>query len=72
MSHKVNTYWRNVLTIVPIVGAVVATLVYLLRLYCRRLKSLRLMVEDYLMGIGLIISYCATAYVLVSEYLPEP
>lgn len=68
MAHKVNTYWKNVLTIVPIVGAGVATIIYLLRLYCRRLKAVGLLLEDYLMGAGLIISYCATAFVIESLY----
>jgi hypothetical protein len=68
MANKVNAYWKNVLTIVPIIGAVVATIIYLLRLYCRRMKALGLLLEDYLMGAGLIISYCATAFVIDSEY----
>jgi hypothetical protein len=70
MANKANAYWKNVLTIVPIVGAVVATIIYLLRLYCRRLKALGLLLEDYLMGAGLIISYCATAFVIDSEHSP--
>ncbi|KAJ5356675.1 hypothetical protein N7517_011284 [Penicillium concentricum] len=62
MEHKTNTYWKNVLTIVTIVGAGVATIIYLLRLYCRRMKAVGLQLEDYLMGVGLIISYCVTAF----------
>ncbi|CAG8903723.1 unnamed protein product [Penicillium egyptiacum] len=63
MERKVNTYWKNVLTIVPIVGAVLATITYLLRLYGRRMKAVGFLLEDYLMGAGLIISYCVTAFV---------
>jgi hypothetical protein len=68
MANKVNAYWKNVLTIVPIIGAAVATIIYLLRLYCRRMKALGFLLEDYLMGVGLIISYCATAFVIDSEH----
>jgi hypothetical protein len=68
MANKENTYWKNVLTIVPIVGASVATVTYLLRLYSRRMTAAGFKLEDILMGIGLIISYCATAFVVESEW----
>jgi hypothetical protein len=65
----VNPYWKNVLIIVPIIGAGLATITYLLRLYGRRMKAVGLYLEDYLMGAGLIISYCVTAFVVDSKYL---
>ncbi|KAJ5952639.1 uncharacterized protein N7479_011052 [Penicillium vulpinum] len=68
MAHEVNTYWKNVLTIVPIVGAGMATIIYLLRLYCRRMKAVSLQLEDYLMGVGLILSYGVTASVLFTAF----
>lgn len=68
MAPEHNTYWKDVLIIVPIVGAGTATLVYLLRLYSRRLAAVGLLLEDLLMGIGLLISYCATAFVVQSEH----
>ncbi|KAJ5497204.1 hypothetical protein N7463_009191, partial [Penicillium fimorum] len=68
MEHRTNTYWKNVLTIVPIVGAGVATIIYLLRLYCRRMKAVGFHLEDYLMGVGLILSYCVTAFVIVTAF----
>jgi hypothetical protein len=68
MAHMVNTYWKNVLTIVPIVGAGLATMTFLLRLYCRRMKAVGLLLEDYLMGAGLIISFAVTAFVVDSKY----
>lgn len=67
MATKQNLYWKDVLTIVPIVGAGIATIIYLLRLYSRRLAAVGLLLEDILMGIGLLISYCATAFVVQSE-----
>lgn len=67
MAYKQNTYWKDVLIIVPIVGASLATVTYLLRLYSRRLTAAGFFLEDILMGIGLIISYCATAFVIESE-----
>jgi hypothetical protein len=69
MAAKHNLYWQNILTVVPIVGAGIATLIYLLRLYSRRLSAVGLLLEDVLMGIGLLISYCATAFVVQSEYM---
>ncbi|KAJ5479578.1 hypothetical protein N7530_005087 [Penicillium desertorum] len=63
MANLVNPYWKNVLIIVPIIGAGLATITYLLRLYGRRMKAVGLYLEDYLMGAGLIISYCVTAFV---------
>ncbi|CAI7648051.1 unnamed protein product [Penicillium glandicola] len=68
MAYKVNTYWKNILTIVPLVGAGLATILYLLRLYCRRKKPAGLLLEDYLMGVGLIISYCLTAFVVDTAF----
>lgn len=66
-----NTYWKNVLTVVPIVGAAIATLTYLLRLVSCRISTVGLRLEDLLMGIGLILSYCATAFVIYSRFLPR-
>ncbi|KGO75536.1 hypothetical protein PITC_082430 [Penicillium italicum] len=68
MEHQVNTYWKNVLTIVPIVGAGVATMIYLLRLYCRRMKAVGFMLEDYLMGAGLIVSFALTGFVVDTAF----
>ncbi|CRL21505.1 unnamed protein product [Penicillium camemberti] len=68
MAHKENTYWKNVLTIVPIVGAGLATMTFLLRLYCRRMKAVGLLLEDYLMGVGLIISFAVTAFVVDTAF----
>ncbi|KAJ5943349.1 hypothetical protein N7516_003517 [Penicillium verrucosum] len=68
MTYKVNTYWKNVLTIVPIIGAALATVTFLLRLYCRRMKAAGLPLEDYLMGAGLIISFAVTAFVVDTAF----
>ncbi|OQE44362.1 hypothetical protein PENCOP_c002G01328 [Penicillium coprophilum] len=68
MEHKTNTHWKNVLISVPVVGAGLATIIYLLRLYCRRMKAVGLHLEDYLMGTGLIISYCVTAFVVDTAF----
>jgi hypothetical protein len=65
-----NTYWKNVLTVVPIVGAALATLTYILRLVSCRISTVGLRLEDLLMGIGLILSYCATAFVIYSRFRP--
>ncbi|RAK96803.1 uncharacterized protein BO80DRAFT_365557 [Aspergillus ibericus CBS 121593] len=68
MTYEENRYWKNVLTIVPIVGAALATISYLLRLYSRRFTTAGLKLEDWLMGVGLILSYCATAFVVDTAF----
>lgn len=65
-SSSNHGHWGQALTIVPIVSAVLATLVYLLRLYSRRLGGSGFMIEDALMGIGLLLSYGATIFVIYS------
>ncbi|KAK1142938.1 hypothetical protein N8T08_007179 [Aspergillus melleus] len=67
MTYEENKYWKNVLTVVPIVGAALATISYALRLFSRRFTAAGFKLEDLLMGIGLLISYCATAFVVYSE-----
>ncbi|KAI9929526.1 hypothetical protein MW887_000999 [Aspergillus wentii] len=67
-GYEENRYWKNVLTIVPIVGAALATVAYGLRLYSRRFTTGGLKIEDLLMGIGLVISYCATAFVVDTAF----
>lgn len=69
MASTDSEYWAHVLTIVPILGAVVATLVYFIRLYSRWLGTASLAVDDALMGIGVLLSYGATVFVVYSEYL---
>lgn len=62
-----NVYWKNVLTIVPIIMCALATVSYILRLVCRRvLVGVRLKAEDFLMGIGLLLSYGVTAFTIYS------
>lgn len=69
--YEENTYWKNVLTIVPIVGSGVATIIYFLRLFARRVGgTTRWQLEDILMGIGVLISYGATAFVVYSQSNP--
>ncbi|PWY62242.1 integral membrane protein [Aspergillus eucalypticola CBS 122712] len=68
MTYEENRYWKNVLTIVPIIGAALATVSYVLRLYSRRFTTAGLKVEDWLMGVGLILSYCATAFVVDTAF----
>jgi hypothetical protein len=67
--YEENTYWKNVLTIVPIVGSGVASIIYLLRLFARRVRgTTRWQLEDVLMGIGVLISYGATVFVVYSQF----
>ncbi|KAI2825503.1 hypothetical protein CBS63078_9424 [Aspergillus niger] len=68
MTSEENRHWRNVLTIVPIVGTALATLSYVLRLYSRRFTTAGLKLEDWLMGAGLLLSYCATAFVVNTAF----
>lgn len=64
-----DTYWKNVLTIMPIVRSGVATIIYFLRLFARRVGGTsRWQLEDMLMGIGMLISYGATIFVVYSQF----
>ena len=63
-----NLYWGNVVAIVPTVGAALATLIYALRLIACRMSTVGWRLEELLMGIGLILSYGVTAFVIYSEY----
>lgn len=64
-----NAYWRRVLVIVPIIGAVIATVFYLLRLYCRRRKVKQLDSGDFLMFLGLLFSYAVTISTILGGYM---
>ncbi|KAH8429215.1 uncharacterized protein LDX57_006882 [Aspergillus melleus] len=68
MTYEENKYWKNVLTVVPIVGAALATISYALRLFSRKFTAAGFKLEDLLMGIGLLISYCATAFVVYTAF----
>lgn len=57
-------YDKNVMTVVPIVFAVLATVAYGFRLYARKVAGVALWYDDLLMGIGLCISYGATASII--------
>ncbi|KAJ5979565.1 hypothetical protein N7481_006863 [Penicillium waksmanii] len=55
-----DNYWQTVLITVPIIGATIATLFFLLRLYSRLLIGKKLDIGDLLMFFGLFFSYGAT------------
>jgi hypothetical protein len=57
---SVNEYWRVILVVVPVVGAVLATLFFLLRLYSRAILIKHLDIGDFLMSFGLIFCYGVT------------
>ena len=61
------TYQKNITIAVPLVFAILSTLVYGVRLYARRTSAARIGVDDLLMGIGLLLSFGATAGVVSSK-----
>ena len=63
---KTNEYWKTVSVVVVLVFAGLATIAYALRMYAARISSGRFKVEDYLMGIGLLLSYGATVATILS------
>lgn len=65
MAHN---YWRRVLAIVPIVGAVTATVFFLLRLYSRTRRDKQLDIGDALMSLGLLFSYAVTISTILGGY----
>ena len=60
-------YQKNITIAVPLVFAILSTLVYVVRLYARRTSAARIGVDDLLMGIGLLLSFGATAGVVWSK-----
>ncbi|GAB1191420.1 hypothetical protein APSETT444_000593 [Aspergillus pseudonomiae] len=66
-----NLYWGNVVAIVPTVGAALATLIYALRLIACRMSTVGWRLEELLMGIGLILSYGVTAFVIYTSSAKE-
>ena len=69
---KTNEYWKTVSIVVVLVFASLATLTYALRMYAARISSGRFKVEDYLMGIGLLLSYGATVATILSTFGMSP
>ncbi|KAE8380083.1 hypothetical protein BDV26DRAFT_290643 [Aspergillus bertholletiae] len=55
-----SEYWRLVSIVVPIICGVLATAVFLLRLYCRRADGQAFTIDDLMMGMGLLFSYAVT------------
>ncbi|KAI9924930.1 hypothetical protein MW887_006336 [Aspergillus wentii] len=60
--------WRNVLIVVPLLGAALATVFFFLRVYSRRVSGVGLKTEDFLAGIGLVASYGVTVCVIVAAF----
>jgi hypothetical protein len=69
---KTNEYWKTVSVVVVLVFAGLATLAYALRMYAARISSGKFKVEDYLMGIGLLLSYGATVATILSTFGMSP
>ncbi|OGM48027.1 hypothetical protein ABOM_002679 [Aspergillus bombycis] len=65
MDH-LEEYWSRLLIVLSIVGAVVATLFYLLRLYSHCLGTGKLDAGDVLLGLGLVLSYGITITTVVA------
>ena len=63
---KTNEYWKTVTNVVVLVFAGLATVAYALRMYAVRISSGKAKVDDYFMGIGLLLSYGATVATVLS------
>ena len=59
-SRVEQTYDKNITIAIPIVFAALASFIYALRLYARRISVTNFGIDDLLMGIGLLISFGAT------------
>ena len=60
-------YWRVVLLVVPIVGAAVATIFFILRFYSRAFLVKHLDVGDFLMALGLAFCYGVTICTILGK-----
>jgi len=65
---KTDEYWKTVSVVVVLIFAGLATLAYALRMYAVGISSGKFKVEDYLMGIGLLLSYGATVATVLSTF----
>lgn len=63
-----DNYWRTLLITVPIIGAAMATLFFLMRLCSRLLTGIKLDIGDLLMSFGLFSSYGATISTILGGY----
>lgn len=61
-------YWSTVLVVVPIVGILVASLFFILRLISRHLSQQKLDVGDLFMGLGLLSTYAVSLCTIVGVY----
>jgi hypothetical protein len=64
-THQPTTRGQLTMVIVPLVFLILATISFGLRVYARRLKRLRLFVDDYLALLALAVAYGGYASALV-------
>ncbi|RFU31621.1 hypothetical protein B7463_g4708, partial [Scytalidium lignicola] len=63
-----DEYWKTVSVVVVVVFAGLATLAYALRMCAAKISSGKFKVEDYLMGMGLLLSYGATVATVFNAF----
>ena len=55
-----ESYEKRITIAIPIVFSALATVVYLARLYARRMTAAKFGIDDVLMAVGLLLSFGAT------------
>jgi hypothetical protein len=66
--YEESTYWSRTLIAVAFAGVILATIVFLLRLFCRTKTNWKLATEDLFMGVGLVFSYGLSTCIIIAAY----
>ncbi|KAL3484684.1 hypothetical protein BJX62DRAFT_248201 [Aspergillus germanicus] len=67
-DYRESTYWSRTLIAVVFAGVILATIFFLLRLFCRTKTNWKLATEDLFMGVGLVFSYGLSTCIIIAAY----
>ncbi|KAL2788197.1 hypothetical protein BJX66DRAFT_340471 [Aspergillus keveii] len=67
-DQRESTSWSQILITIAFVGVILATVFFLLRLYCRRKTNWKLAIEDLVLGFGLVFSYGLSTCIIIAAY----
>ncbi|EHK22075.1 uncharacterized protein TRIVIDRAFT_201472 [Trichoderma virens Gv29-8] len=68
-ESRISASWKTISVVLPIVFAMMSTILYVLRVCASRITNGSCRVDDYLTGIGLLLSYAATGATLQTSFI---